>query len=162
MKGLVAVTMLVGCLVTGASRLGAQDCSNLGNWDLRGTYTFWGNGWIDLSRDVDPSLPKGYSPFAFLQGFVFDGKGGGTGWFSSNFGGVQLDAPMRWTYAVHADCSVRGTQSFFLNGAWTPPISVIWVIAYNGNDLELNGFIQGSGPGSQVPHGTARRMSTRY
>jgi hypothetical protein len=61
---------------------------------------YWaGSGWIDLSKDVDKSLPAGYSPMAFLQAFTFDGKGGGGGWISSNFGGVQWDAPMKWTYA---------------------------------------------------------------
>ena len=167
MKRLVLVAMLVGGVLGTASRLGAQDCSNLTNWDLRGTYTFWGNGWMDLSKTFDKSLPAGYSPLAFVQAFTFDGKGGGTGWISGNAGGVQFDAQMKWTYDLQADCSIRGTQSLKKGGVWAPPISVMWVISnIKGTSLEtlieLTGFIRGEGPGSQVPHGTARRISMNY
>lgn len=159
MKRLVSVTMFVGCVLAVAPQLGAQDCSNWTNFDLRGTYTLVGGGWVDLSKEVDPNLPKGYSPQAFVQAFVLDGRGSGTGWISANFGGVQFNAQVRWTYAMQADCSVKGTHSFNISGVWSPPSAVIWVIAGKRDDLELNGFVLGTGPGLGVSHATARRIS---
>jgi len=169
MKRLFSVAMFVSCVLAVAPLLRAQDCSNWTDWDLRGTYTAAGNGWIDLSKAVDKSLPAGYSPQAFVQAFTFDGKGSGTGWISSNLGGVQFSAPVKWTYAMQADCSVQGTHSFKISGVWTAPVSILWVVAgkpgapdAQSSDLELRGIILGTGPGSQVPHATARRISMQH
>lgn len=140
----------------------AQDCSDWTNWDVRGTYTLVVSGWIDLSKDVNKSLPAGYSPTAGVQAFTWDGKGQGTGWISVNLGGIQFDAPVKWTYAVGADCKIQGTHSFNIGGVWTPPQKVAWVIsktADNGPVLELKGLKLGTGPGSEVTHATARRIS---
>ena len=158
MKRLISVTMVVGCVLAVAPGLRAQDCSSINDWQLRGTYTFWGSGWTDLSKSFDKSLPAGYSPMAFLQAFTFDGKGNGAGWISGNAGGFQFDFPMKFTYAVQPDCSIRGTTSFNIGGVWTPPTAVMWVISDTRGTLELSGYIRGTGPGSQVPHGTARRI----
>jgi hypothetical protein len=158
---LVSVTMCVGFVLAVAPRLRAQDCHLWTNWDLRGTYTVAGIGWIDLSKEVDKSLPAGYSPTAFVQAFTYDGKGGGTGWISANLGGVQFSAPVKWTYAMQADCSVRATHSFEISGVWTAPASVLWVVGGQPNDLELKGIELGTGPGSQVPQAIARRISTQ-
>lgn len=159
MKRLLSVVMFVGCILPVAPQLRAQDCSKWTDWDLRGTYTVAGNGWIDLSKMVDPSLPAGYSPQAFVQAFALDGRGNGTGWISSNLGGVQFTAPVKWTYAMQADCSVQATASFKIAGVWTPPASILWVVGGMQADLELKGLVLGTGPGSQVPHATARRIS---
>jgi hypothetical protein len=159
MKRMVSVTIFLGYVLTMAPPLRAQDCSNWTNWDLRGTYTVAGNGWIDLSKVVDKSLPAGYSPQAFVQAFTFDGKGNGSGWIAANLGGVQFKAPVKWTYEMQTDCSVKATSSFNIGGAWTPPASALWVVAGKPYGLELNGIILGTGPGSEVPHATARRIS---
>ena len=143
----------------------AQDCSHWTNFDLRGTYTVAGSQWIDLSKDVNPSLPAGYSPSVFVRAFTWDGKGQGTGWVSSNLGGVQFDAPDRWTYAIGADCKIQGTYSFNIGGVWTPPAKVLWVISKtgdNGQAIELKGFELGTGPGSAVAQATAIRISMDF
>jgi len=44
---LVSVTMCVGFILAVAPRLRAQDCHLWTNWDLRGTYTVAGTGWIE-------------------------------------------------------------------------------------------------------------------
>jgi hypothetical protein len=95
---------------------------------------------------VDKSLPAGYSPQAFVQAFTFDGKGSGTGWISANLGGVQFSAPVKWTYAMQADCSVQATHSFEISGVWTAPASVLWVVGGMPDDFELKGIVLGTGP----------------
>ena len=161
MKRLLSVTMLVGYVVAVAPRLYAQDCSTWTNWDLRGTYTGLGHGWIDLSKEVNKSLPAGYSPQAFLQAFSYDGRGNGTGWITSNLGGVHFHAQVRWTYEVQADCSVRIANSFKIGDVWTKPNTGLWVVSGKPENLELSGLLLGTGPGSSVPHMIARRISTQ-
>ena len=162
MYRLISLATLIVCLLA-VVPLGAQDCRNWSDWDLRGTYTAAGSGWINLAKEVDPGLPAGYSPQAFVQAFTFDGKGGGSGWISSNLGGVQFNAEVKWTYSMQPDCSVKGTHSFKIGGQWTAPNAVLWVISGHGQsgDLELRGIILGAGPGSSVPHATARRISMK-
>jgi hypothetical protein len=151
------VCFAVFCVL--AAPLRAQSC-NWSNWDLRGGYTAAGTGWNDLSKDVDPNLPKGYSPSVLVQGFNWDGIGGGSGWISANLGGIQFDAEVKWTYAVQADCSIKGTHSFKILGVWGPQSPVVWVISDLGQGgLELKGIQRGTGPGSGVTTVTARRIS---
>ena len=138
----------------------AQNCSNWDNWSVRGTYTVTGNGWIDLARD--PSQSKGYSPQVFVQAFTLDGRGGGTGWIQSNLGGIDFQAKVKWTYSVQADCKITGTSSYFVNGAWTAPNTLSWVISSHNADLKLSGIMVGAGPGSGVAQATATRLSMDY
>lgn len=146
--------------VLAVAPLSAQGCSSFSNWDLRGTYTAAGTGWIDLSKDIDPNLPKGFSPSVLVQVFTLDGIGGGSGWISANLAGIQFDAEVKWTYAVQADCSVKGTHSFKIGGVWGPANQVVWVISDLGQGgLELKGISLGNGLGSGVTTVTARRIS---
>jgi hypothetical protein len=160
-KRLISVATLVLCVLAVAP-LSAQDCSNWSNSDVRGTYTAAGTGWINLSKDVDPNLPAGYSPTVLVQAFTFDGRGAGSGWISANLGGIQFNAEVKWTYAVQADCTVQATHSFKISGAWMPPSAVVWVISDPGaGGLELKGIQLGTGPGSGVTTVTARRISMK-
>ena len=60
--------LLAVCVLSALPAVKAQDCSDWSNWDLRGTYTFWGSGWIDLSKNFDPSLPGGVQPSGLFAG----------------------------------------------------------------------------------------------
>lgn len=72
MKQLVTISAVFGFLL--APQAGAQNCSAWDNWSVRGTYTAQGAGSIDLAKEVNSTLPKGYSPQAFVQGLSSTGK----------------------------------------------------------------------------------------
>ncbi len=134
----------------------------MSNPDLRGTYTSAISGYVDLSVSFDKNLPAGYTPMVAVEAFSFDGKGNGTGWFTGNFGGIQFEAPVRFTYSVQADCRIQGTESFKINGTWTPGQKVVWVISGTGEHIELRGIVIGGGLGMGVSKATARRISMSY
>ncbi len=61
----IAVLGIVLLAFSPASR--GQNCSNLTDYDVRGTYTVSGSGWIDLSKFLAgipglPALPTGFVP----------------------------------------------------------------------------------------------------
>jgi len=140
----------------------AQDCSNWTNWDLRGTYTMSGSGWIDLSKLV-PTLPSGTVPMSWVGAHSYTGNGGGTGWISMSAGGVQLNIQLiGLTYAVKADCSVQvsfSMQAKQLPGVTIGPVSRVLVIAGKGEALELFMMLGGAGPGMPQDIGVSRRIS---
>ena len=160
MKQLVTISAVFGFLL--APQAGAQNCSAWDNWSVRGTYTAQGAGSIDLAKEVNSTLPKGYSPQAFVQGFVFDGQGGGTGWIVSNLGGIDFQAKVKWTYSVQADCRIVATHSFYINGNWSPPNKLVMVISGQNDRLKLKGIMAGAGPGFSVAQATALRLSMDY
>jgi len=106
MKRIISATMLASCLLAVAPDVLAQNCGAWSNWDLRGTYTTSGSGWIDLSK-LAPGLPAGTIPMAWVGAETMNGLGQGSGWVAVNAGGVQLSIQLvNLTYAVQADCSV--------------------------------------------------------
>jgi hypothetical protein len=64
--------MFAGCLVILSAAVQAQDCSNWSNWDLRGTYTMSGSGFIDLSKVLPGSgLPSGMIPMTWVGAHTY-------------------------------------------------------------------------------------------
>lgn len=164
MKRLVSVTMFAACLLASSPVVRAQDCSNWSNYDLRGTYTMSGSGWIDLSKLV-ATLPAGTIPMSWVGADMWDGKGGGTGWVSVNAGGVQLTVQLVGkVYAVKADCSVQESFSMKIKelGITLGPFSRLLVIGGTPEALEVYGMFVGAGPGSGVDLMVAHRISMQY
>ena len=64
----LSMSILVAGLLLLAPAIQAQDCSNWSLWALRGTYTFTGTAWQDLS-EINPALPKGYAPVSIIGAF---------------------------------------------------------------------------------------------
>ena len=162
MRRIVWMIMLSACLLAVAPVVQAQDCSSWTNWDLRGTYTFSGNGYIDLSKFV-PGAPSGMIPMTWASAKVWDGAGGGHGWVKLNAGGMQLTITIpSLTYAMQADCSVQETFSMTvkeLGGMTLGPISRLFVVVPKPDSLQLLGIFTGSGPGSPLDLLVAQRIS---
>jgi len=118
MKRLVSVTMLAASLLALPPAVRAQECSHLNTYDLRGTYTIDGSGWINLATALPmiPGLPNQFVPMSWVAAEVFDGFGNGSGWLSLNAGGTQMSATfVNKKYSVQADCSVQITYSIKIN-----------------------------------------------
>lgn len=81
MNRLLSLTMLAACFMASTPGSNAQDCSAWSNWDLRGTYTMSGSGWIDLSIVFPgvPGIPAGTIPMARAGAVSYNGRGAGTG-----------------------------------------------------------------------------------
>ncbi len=169
MKRFVSVVMFAMWLLALSPVVRAQECRNWTNWDLRGTYTMSGSGWIDLSK-VAPGLPAGFTPMSWVGLERLDGHGGATGWVSANAGGVQLNFEfVNKTYAVQADCSVQVTYSMKvkeMGGAIIGPSSRLFVIQGTPGEpwgsLELDGILVGAGPGTGVDLMVAHRISLHH
>ena len=165
MQRVFSASILATCLLAAATAVRAQDCSNLSNWDLRGTYSMSGQGWMDLSKLI-PGAPSGTVPFAWVGSHVWDGAGGGSGWVSVNAGGLQLTVQfVGLTYAVKADCSL--IVSFAMTAKEMPglkigPVTRVLVIAGKSEPLELFMTFLGGGPGMPVDVGVSRRISMQY
>jgi len=165
MKSFVSFTLFAACILAGPSAGRAQDCSSWRNWDLRGTYTMSGSGWIDLSKLV-PSLPAGTIPMSWAGAHSYNGTGGGTGWVSLNAGGVQMTITfVNLTYQMNADCSVSVSYSLKikeLNNAVIGPTSRVLVVGGSPTTLELRGITVGAGPGMPVDLLTSQRISMQF
>jgi hypothetical protein len=99
---------LVASMLTVLPALKAQDCSHWSNFDIRGTYTQSGHGYVDLSKVFGPSFPAGLSPYYLVGAVAYDGRGVGTGWLSFNFAGNQVNAEfVDYTYSMQPNCSVQ-------------------------------------------------------
>jgi hypothetical protein len=163
MKYVASFAMFV-CALTISPTAEAQDCSNWSTWDVRGTYTMYGNGWIDLSK-IAAGLPSGTVPMSWVGAVVYNGAGGGTGWVSLNAGGVQATIDLlNLSYRVKSDCSMTLSYSMKFKelGATIGPVSRLVVIGGHGMDLELRGIQVGTGPGSPVDNMTAQRISIAW
>ena len=144
----------------------AQECSTLGVWALRGTYTFTATAWQDLS-EINPTLPKGYAPVTIIGAFSVNGLGDLTGWARVNAGGVPLAAQFvdSSVGAPQTDCSFPVTLSMRIRDfgdAVVGPYSYTGVITGNAPDREISFMMLGTGPGSHVEMDHARRVSMQY
>ncbi len=156
MKQLVSATLLATCFLAVSPVIQAQSCSNWSNWDLRGTYTLSGHGYIDLSRAfAGMGLPSGWTPAFWVGIQTLDGKGGGAGWISFNYGGNQLTADfVGYTYSMQADCSVQASfrLKFRELGTTSAPQTRLGVVIPRPNgesDLEIDSL--GVGPALGTP-----------
>jgi hypothetical protein len=164
MKRLVFLTILAACVLALSPAAAAQDCSVWSNWDLRGSYTMSGSGWIDLSKLV-PGLPSGSIPMAWAGAVSYNGTGGGGGWVALNAGGVQMGIDLvNLTYQVKADCSVSisYTMNFRDLGVKLGPVSRLAVVAGGAGMLEIDGIQVGGGPGMPVDLMVMHRISMQY
>lgn len=161
MKRLISISILVSCLLAVAPGARAQDCSHWTNADLRGTYTFSGDGWIDLSK-ILPGMPAAMVPMSWVGAKSLDGMGHGTGWVSFNAGGIQLRMLLTGlSYAMQADCSLEMSYTLATRdlGVTLGPVARLFVIMGSPDALELHGIFMGTGMGTQVDRWIARRIS---
>ena len=176
----LAARILVAGLLSLAPALEAQDlagpgggpgaqasrsagrCGTCDLLSLRGTYTFSGTEWQDLS-EINPALPTGYAPVAIVGAFKVDDDGDLTGWASINAGGLQLTAEFVNSRfgAPRADCSVPISLSMRIKEfeGVVGPYSYAGVIAGDASALEVVFMMLGTGPGSHVELDRARRIS---
>ena len=148
----------------------AQDCSNWSAWDLRGTYTLAGSGWLDLSKVLPRAgLPSALAPMNWVASHALNGAGGGTGWVSFNVAGGQLNAQLvGLKYSMNSDCSFQVTWSLTVKelGVTVGPFTRFGVIAGRPDALELHSLLIGTPPGMAagpgLDLGVARRISTQY
>ena len=165
MRHFLSVTALAACALLLAPALRAQDCSNWTLWDTRGTYATTVSGSMDLST-LDPALPKGYAPLSSVGAFTNNGQGGGTGWALINAGGVQLTIEFVDVKfgAPRADCLQPFSYSFRIKefGVTVGPLSFPGVIAGDMGALEIFAMASGTGPGSPVQSGHAKRISLKF
>ncbi len=166
MKHLLSMSILAAGLMLLAPALQAQDCGNWGVWALRGTYTFTGTAWQDLSV-INPVLPKGYAPVTIVGAFSINGHGDVTGWALVNAGGIQLTAEFVNSQfsAPKAECSFPISLSMRINefgGVIDGPHSYAGVVAGDGSALEISFMMLGKGPGSHVELNHAKRISMKF
>lgn len=141
-------------------------CSTWGLRALRGTYAFTATGWQDLS-EINPALPKGYTPVSIIGALKVNGNGDVTGWAFINAGGLQMTAEFVNSQfsAPKGDCSFPVSLSMRIKefGEGTAgPYSYVGVIAGNGSALELAFMMLGTGPGSHVDMNHAKRISMNF
>ena len=164
MKHFLSVTALAACALLLAPALRAQDCSNWSLWDTRGTYATSVSGWIDLST-LNPAMPKGYAPFSSVGAFMNNGRGGGAGWALVNAGGVQFTVEFVDTKfgPPGANCLQPFNYSMRIKefGVTIGPLSFPGVIAGDMQTLEIFAMTAGTGPGSAVQLGHAKRISLK-
>ena len=166
MKHLLFKSILVAGVLLLAPTIKAQDCRNWTLWDTRGTYATTASGWIDLST-MNPALPQGYSPFSSVGAFTNNGRGGGTGWALINAGGVQLTIEfVDVTFgAPRVDCLQPFSYSYKINefgDLMVGPVSFPGVIAGDMSALEIFAMAPGTGPGTPVQSGHAKRISLKF
>ena len=164
MKRLISATMLATCLLAVAPSVRAQNCSTWSNYDLRGTYTTSGSGWIDLSK-LASGLPSGTIPMAWVGAETMNGLGQGSGWVAVNAGVVQLSIQLvNLTYAIQTDCSVLISYSMKIKelGATIGPVSRILAIGARGPNMDLYGIQAGGGAGMPVDVMSKHRISMEY
>ncbi len=159
----------------------AQDCGHVTNYDLRGTYTMSGSGFIDLSKLLAgipglPPMPVGLVPFSWVGAHTYNETGGGTGWVSMNAAGNQLNATfVGLKYSIGANCRVEASFSLQiaeLGGAVVGPISRVLVPVFRPApdwwapaQVELHMIVEGPAPGTPgagLDNGVAYRISTTY
>ena len=182
MKRLMSVTIFVACLLAVSPIIRAQDC-NFTTWDLRGTYTMQGSGWIDLSKVLAgvpglPPLPTGFVPMSWVGTHTYDGVGGGGGSLIVNAGGIQLSASfVGLKYSIGPNCSVQASFSMKMNelpqtlpplGPVTRLLVPVWKqygLWGMPPALELHMIWQGAVPGASpspvVDSGVSYRISTQ-
>lgn len=173
MKRIVSIAMFLACVLAASSVASAQNCSNWTNWDLRGTYTMSGSGYIDLSK-VFPGMgfPPGPIPLYWVGAHTYDGQGSGTGWVVLNAGGGQMHGKLvGLSYAMQTDCSVQASFSLAVQetGTTIGPFQRLYVVApmpHNPWALDVYMILNGSEPGNPplpaFDSGVAHRISLRH
>jgi hypothetical protein len=148
MKRLVFAT-LFAMIAVGTTAWG-QDCSNWTNYDLRGTYAGSGSGSIDPSLLLPGmGFPSGLVPGFYVVALTLDGRGGATGWVSTNSGGTQFSfQSVGIKYSVQPDCSVQMSFTWKIKelGA-TFTVQRVAVIVPKPSSLELHMNLVGASPG---------------
>ncbi len=169
MKRIVSAAMFVTGLLAVVPVVGAQDCSQIRNWDLRGTYTGSSSGWMDPSKILPGmGLPSVLAPATNVGAFTLDGAGGGSGWIASNIGGSQMNLLITsMEYSMNSDCSVQMTWSLKIKelGITIGPYSRLGVIMGKPDALEIHWMYVGTPPGAPtgagVDLGVAHRISMK-
>lgn len=166
MKRLLSVSVLAASLLSLAPASQAEECGTSGFRALRGTYTFAGTAWQDLS-EINPALSPGYAPVTIIGAFTVNGHGDVNGWAHVNAGGLQMSATfVNSTFgAPRTDCSFPVTLSMRINefgDVVTGPYSYTGVVTGDGPVREIAFMMLGTGPGSHVELDRARRISTRF
>lgn len=165
MKHLLSAIVSVAALLLLAPAIQAQDCSHLSLSALRGTYTFSGTAWQDMSV-INPMLPKGYAPVSIVGAFTIQVNGDVTGWAVVNAGGVPLTAEFvnSQISAPKADCSLPITLSMRINefgGIIDGPHFYVGTIAGDRFAREIVFMMLGTGPGSHIELNRAKWISMR-
>jgi hypothetical protein len=166
MKHLFNLAVL--CMLTVLPAVKAQDCRSFSNWDLRGTYTMSGHGYIDVSK-VFPALhaPPGMVPMSWVGAHTYDGEGMGTGWVSINAGGNLITAQMAVTYSMQSNCSLKITFTMTIPelGITAGPFPRLAVVNPTPSGLELNMILGGPPPGTPgagLDLGASHRISMQF
>jgi hypothetical protein len=166
MKRILAVALLAACVLALSPNLAAQ-CSEA---DFRGTYCLSCNGWVDLST-LNPNLPKGYVPASHIGVLKLDAAGHGSGWHTSNMGGLALTMDIvNLTYKIKDDCTVESTYSLKIRelGVTMGPVTRILVRTpspsayFPGQPTEMRGVNVGAGVGQDVTPCELKLMSPSY
>jgi hypothetical protein len=166
MKHLLAVSIFAVGLMLCATSLPSQDHSNGSPSMLRGTYTFAGNAWQDLSV-INPALPKGYAPVSLIGSFIVNDHGDVTGWALVNAGGIPFRAEFVNSRfgALKTDGSFSLSLSMKINefgGIIDGPYTYTGVIGGEGSAMEISIMMHGAGPGSHLEWSHAKRISMNY
>ena len=166
MKHLFSLSILAAGLLLLAPGMQAQDRSAWSLSPLRGTYTFTGNAWQDMSV-INPALPKGYAPVSLIGAFAVNGDGDVTGWALVNAGGIPFKAEFVNSHfsAPKADGSFIISLSMRINdfgGIIDGPYSYMGVIKGDGAALEIAFMMLGTGPGSHLELSHAKRISMKF
>ena len=166
MKRLISATLSFAYLLAFPVVGSAQDCSSWTDFDLRGTYTMSGSGFIDMSKLLPGmGLPSGMIPMTWVGAQTYDGHGKGTGWVSFNAGGNHMNAQLDQTYAVQPDCSVKASFSMRVKelGVTVGPFPRMMVIVWKPGALELHMILgdasPSKAPGVGLDLGVAYRIS---
>ena len=178
MKRAISVAIIAACFLTISAVAQTQSCSTWTNYDLRGTYTMTGSGYIDLSKALSgipglPPMPSGLIPMSWAGITTFDGAGNGSGWIVFNAGGTQMSASfVNKKYSLQPDCSISVTYSAKineLNGLTVGPFAHLMVAVVKpagtsmAQALELHMISMGTAPGAPtapvVDTGVAYRIS---
>ncbi len=163
MKHLLSISILATSLLLVTPSIQAQ---NWTLWALRGTYTFTGSAWQDLSV-INPALPKVYAPVSIIGAFTVNGNGDVTGWALVNAGGLQFTSEFVNSQfgAPKADGSFSITLSMKINefgGVIDGPHPYAGVISGDASALEIDFMMLGTGPGTHVEIDHAKRISMKF
>ena len=166
MKHLLSMSILAVGLLLLAPSIQAQGHSDRNLSPLRGTYTFTGSAWQDMSV-FGPGLPAEYWPVSLIGAFTVNGDGDVTGWALVNAGGIPLKAEFVNSHfgAPKADSSFSISLSMRINefgGIIDGPYSYMGVIAGDGSALEIDFMMLGTGPGSHLELSHAKRISMKF
>jgi hypothetical protein len=166
MKHLLSMSILAVGLLLLEPSIQTQGHSNRNLSPLRGTYTFTGSAWQDMSV-INPALPNGYAPVTLIGAFTVNGQGDVTGWALVNAGGIPLKAEFVNSHFgdLKADGSFPISLSMRINDFGEiidGPHSYMGVVAGDGSAQEIAFMMLGTGPGSHLELSHAKRISMKF